>query len=156
LTALLGVDRVGTPVLDETHRPDTFHIEPFCWQAVEAAVLSGEPSDALTTAHTTVALRRFRPAISASVFLSENIPAHLRSANVNSKVAEQRGPYLISGNWWDEKLWARAEWDLQLENGVLVRCHQSPPSLKLPPTPASARRAGVADVEKWEVDGVYD
>src|SRR5204862_3608399 len=36
LTALLGVDRVGTPVLDETHRPDAFHMEPFCWQAVES------------------------------------------------------------------------------------------------------------------------
>src|SRR6266704_2560608 len=35
LTALLGVDRVGTPVLDETHRPDAFHIEPFSWEAVE-------------------------------------------------------------------------------------------------------------------------
>src|SRR6266568_5324003 len=31
LTALLGADRVGTPVLDETHRPDAFHIEPFSW-----------------------------------------------------------------------------------------------------------------------------
>ena len=146
LTALLGVDRVGTPVLDETHRPDAFHMEPFCWQAVESAVPSGKPSDALKTAHTTIALRRFRPAASASVFLSENIPAHLRSTNVNGKVAKQRGPYLGSGNWWAETAWARSEWDLQLENEVLLRCHQSPPSL----------RSGVAGVEKWEVDGVYD
>jgi len=146
LTALLGVDRVGTPVLDETHRPDAFHIEPFCWHAVESAVPGGDPSDALRTAHTTIALRRFRPAASASVFLSENIPAHLRSTNVNGKVAKQRGPYLGSGNWWAETAWARSEWDLQLENGVFLRCHQSPPSL----------RSGVASVEKWEVDGIYD
>jgi protein ImuB len=154
LTALLGVDRVGTPVLDETHRPDAFHIEPFCWHAVESAVPGGDPSDALRTAHTTIALRRFRPAASASVFLSENIPAHLRSTNpfgcgseqANGKVAKQRGPYLGSGNWWAETAWARSEWDLQLENEVLLRCHQSPPSL----------RSGVAGVEEWEVDGVYD
>jgi len=146
LTALLGVDRVGTPVLDETHRPDAFHIEPFCWHAVESAVPGGDPSDALRTAQTTIALRRFRPAASASVFLSENIPAHLRSTNVNGKVAKQRGPYLGSGNWWAETAWARSEWDLQLENGVFLRCHQSPPSL----------RSGVASVEKWEVDGIYD
>src|SRR5438445_5466812 len=136
LTALLGIDRVGTPVLDETHRPDAFHVEPFCWQAVESAVLSGEPSDVLKTAHTTIALRRFRPAVSASVFLSENIPVHLRSANVNGKVAEQRGPYLASGNWWDETAWARVEWDLQLAAGVICRSYESD--------------------EGWEVDGIYD
>src|SRR6266516_245207 len=41
LTALLGADRVGTPVLEETHRPDAFRLEPFTW-AVESAVPSGE------------------------------------------------------------------------------------------------------------------
>src|SRR6266853_1884820 len=124
LTALLGIDRVGTPVLEETHRPDESHPEPFRWHfsnqpTVEAAVPGGSASDALRTAHTTITLRRFRPAVSASVFLSENIPAHLRSANpfgcrsgqANGKVAEQRGPYLASGNWWDEKIWSRSEWD---------------------------------------------
>ena len=75
---------------------------------------------------------------------------------VNQQLVDQRGPYLASGNWWDEKIWSRSEWDLQLENNVLVRCHQSPPSLKLPPTLASARRAGVVGIEKWEVDGIYD
>src|SRR6266699_1683580 len=139
LTALLGVDRVGTPVLEETHRPDAFHLEPFCWHfsnqpTVEAAVPGGSASDALRTAHTTITLRRFRPAVSASVFLSENIPAHFRSANpfgcrsgqANGKVAEQRGPYLASGNWWDEKIWSRSEWDLQLDDGTIVRCHENP------------------------------
>ena len=102
-----------------------------------------------------IALRRFRPAAPASVFISENVPAHFQSKKISGKVIDQRGPYLISGNWWKEKIWSRSEWDLQLENNVLVRCHQNPPSLKLPPTLASARRAGVG-VEKWEVDGIYD
>ncbi len=160
LTALLGVDRVGTPVLDETHRPDAFHIEPFSWdssigfQPVGSAGVSASdrrgrqdacpPHSHDGYAPLSAALRRFRPAVSTSVFLSENIPAHLRSANpfgcragqANGKVAEQRGPYLASGNWWDETAWARSEWDLQLENGVLLRCHQHG--------------------ETWEVDGVYD
>jgi protein ImuB len=134
LSALLGAERVGTPVLEETHRPDAFRLEPFTW-AVESAVPSGESSHALRTAHAT-AVRRFRPAVAASVFLDEDRAAHVRSADIRGNVIEQRGPYLISGNWWDEKSWARAEWDMQTENGEVVRVHE-------------AERT-------WKIDGVYD
>src|SRR5881227_1308364 len=37
LIALLGADRVGTPVLEETHRPDAFRIEAFSWALTSAA-----------------------------------------------------------------------------------------------------------------------
>src|SRR5438045_6249848 len=37
LTGLLGADRVGTPVLEETHRPDAFRIKPFAWALTSAA-----------------------------------------------------------------------------------------------------------------------
>src|SRR5438093_510918 len=135
LTALLGGDRVGTPVLEETHRPDAFRLEPFAW-AVESAVPSGESSHALRTAHATAVLRRFRPAVAASVLLDADMPAHVRSPEIWGKILKQRGPYLISGNWWDEKSWARAEWDLEMENGELVRVHESEGT--------------------WKMDGIYD
>ncbi len=135
LTALLGNDRIGTPVLEETHRPDAFRMQPFSW-AVVSAVSSGETPRALRTGHATAALRRFRPALSTSVLQDEDTPAHIRSAEMSGKIIAQRGPYLLSGNWWDEKSWRRAEWDLQLENGELVRAHE---------------RDGV-----WKIDGVYD
>src|SRR6476619_2606732 len=136
LTALLGGHRIGTPVLEETHRPDAFRMQPFSWAAVESSVPSGETSHALRTAHATAALRRFRPAVCASVLQDEDAPAHVRTAAISGKIIVQRGPYLLSGNWWDEKSWARAEWDLQLKNGELVRAHE---------------RDGV-----WKLDGIYD
>ena len=136
LTALLGSDRIGTPVLEETHRPDAFRMQPFRWDIVESAVPSGQSFDALRTAHVTAALRRFRPAVSASVLQDEDTPSHVRSAEMSGKIIDERGPYFLSGNWWDEKSWARAEWDLQLQNGELVRAHE---------------RDGV-----WKIDGVYD
>ena len=131
LVALVGSDRVGTPVLEETHRPDAFHIEPFSWE-VGAIDLNRLAS----TAPLRAALRRFRPNIAASVLLARERPIHLRSLHVSGAVSGERGPYRASGNWWDEKWWERAEWDLQLENGILCRCHQSE--------------------ENWEIDGVYD
>jgi hypothetical protein len=72
----------------------------------------------------------------ASVLVDGDAPAHLRSAEICGKVIEQQGPYLISGNWWGEKSWACAEWDLQLENRELVRAHEAAGS--------------------WKIDGVYD
>jgi protein ImuB len=138
LVALLGSDRVGTPVLEETHRPDAFHLEPFSWDLTSPVVVPKLPLRA--------ALRRFRPNIAASVLLADEQPIHLRSGQISGAVSGQRGPYRASGNWWDEKIWSRSEWDLELESNVLVRCHQSPPSL----------HSGVAGVEKWEIDGIYD
>src|ERR1700737_1909952 len=132
LTALLGTDRVGTPVLEETYRPDAFRMEPFVWNLNANA--NGTCGSAAVREG--AALRRFRPAPLAAVLLDENMPAHLRTPNLSGKIADQRGPYFASGNWWDEKSWTRAEWDLQLDNNVLLRCHQSG--------------------ETWEIDGVYD
>jgi protein ImuB len=132
LIALLSADRVGTPVLEETHRPDAFRIEPFAWQvgAIDLNRLKAiEPTFR-------TALRRFRPSVSASVLLDEDCPMHVRGADVRGKISDQRGPFLFSGNWWDEKSWARAEWDLQLEDGELVRCHESEAT--------------------WRIDGIYD
>ena len=159
LTALLGGDRIGTPVLEETHRPDAFRMQPFGstgFQSATGRIRRGEPvgqagvlackrngrQDASLPnsqdgcAPLPPALRRFRPAVSASVLQDEDIPAHVRSAEMSGKIIDERGPYLLSGNWWDEKSWSRAEWDLQLQNGELVRAHE---------------RDGV-----WKIDGVYD
>jgi protein ImuB len=127
LTALLGPDRVGTPVLEETHRPDAFRIEPFSWHGLPA-----HPMDRMPMPRP--ALRRFRAPAATSMFVSEQ--RHLQSETIRGQVVDQRGPYLFSGNWWDEKSWARAEWDLQLENGELVRAHEIQGS--------------------WKLDGVYD
>src|SRR5262245_12993100 len=159
LAALLGSDRIGTPVLEETHRPDAFRLQPFgstSFQSATGRIRRGEPvgqAGVLTCkrngrqdarlphsqddcAPLSPALRRFRPSVSASVLKDEGTPAHVLSAEVSGKIIDERGPYFLSGNWWDEKSWRRAEWDFQLKTGELVRCHQSEGT--------------------WKVDGIYD
>lgn len=144
LIALLGNDRVGTPVVEETHRPDAFHLEPFEWRGGTTSV----PPVRLGPSHyssdtippwrdvPSTSLRRFRPNIPASVLLENNHPVHLRSAEIRGATSARNGPYLISGNWWDEKTWSRAEWDLELSEGALLRCHENE--------------------NGWQIDGIYD
>lgn len=128
LTGLLGEDRVGTPVLEETHRPDSFRMERFSWKTTD------KPADAKSLP--SCALRRFRFPAPASVLLAESKPVHLRAAELQSAVVDQRGPYLASGNWWDNTRWERAEWDLELKTGALCRAHSTE--------------------RMWQLDGVYD
>jgi protein ImuB len=113
LTGLLGRERVGRPVLEDSHRPDAFHLEPFSWELPVAPNESG--------AMIGPALRRLRT----------NSPPPLEDA-----VMARQGPYLASGDWWDEKSWDRAEWDVQLENGALCRCQEGD--------------------DGWKLEGVYD
>lgn len=114
LTGLLGQERVGTPVLEDSYRADAFRLVPFTW---ELPPLPNGPSSPPIGP----ALRRFRGNFSPPL---EGIP-----------IASQ-GPYLSSGDWWDEKKWARAEWDLELPNGAVGRAQH---------------RTG-----RWQFDGLYD
>jgi len=128
LVGLIGSERVGTPVLEETHRPDAFRMEPFSWQLPETkSELPPLPA---------FALRRFRSPLPASVLRAKNRPAHFRSAKIQGTVRAGKGPYKASGNWWNEQAWQRAEWDVELENGAVCQCHSS----------------GV----QWALDGIYD
>jgi protein ImuB len=128
LIGLLGSERVGTPVLEESHRPDAFRMEPFSWQLPETKT---EPAPLPA-----VALRRFRSPRPASVLLAKNRPAHFRSAKVQGAVRAEQGPYVASGNWWDEHAWDRAEWDIEVETGAVCQCHST---------------GG-----QWALDGIYD
>ena len=133
LSALLGTDCVGTPVLEETHRPDAFRMEPFTWQV--GAIALNRPDDGYRPPlQKKPALRRFRPPANAAIFISQD--RHLQSDKVCGQIIDQSGLFLLSGNWWDEKSWARAEYDIQLENGELVRAYET---------------EGV-----WKIDGIYD
>jgi protein ImuB len=133
LSALLGTDRVGTPHLLETHRPDSFRMDLEGLTTPRDEDLSipqtQEPSIGL-------ALRRFRPPLPAIVEMRAEKPSLLRSAAFTGPIAGVRGPWRISGQWWDRQAWSRDEWDIQTGDGGLFRL---------------ARQE-----EQWFVDGIFD
>lgn len=135
LIGLLGPEQVGTPVLQETHRPDAFRMEPFAGQLTDRAE-PGAIDPEIPARVASAALRRFRPGLAASVLLDQDRPIHLRSAELNGAAAGQNGPYLASGNWWDGQEWKREEWDFHLADGAILRCHENS--------------------EGWQIDGIYD
>ncbi len=101
LAGLLGAERVGTPVLEDTHRPDVFRMEAFRWELPEAREISQQDGSGPV-------LRRFRHGAAPAL----------------REVVERKGPYHASGQWWDTAAWARAEWDVQLASGALARVHE--------------------------------
>ena len=83
-----------------------------------------------------IPLRRFRKRIRATVLLEHNRPLHVRASEIDGPAIAEEGPFPLSGNWWDERAWARVEWDVEIENGVIARCH--------------------CDQKGWAIDGIYD
>jgi len=113
LTALCGSDRVGKPVLEATHRPDSFHL-----QVPDFAASTNRAEQHQTLG---LQLRRFRPPLTAKIEFRGQQPSFIHSRTINGAVSDVRGPFHCSGNWWDGGRWAREEWDIQTTDGALYR-----------------------------------
>ncbi len=118
LTALLGSERVGTPLVEATHQPDSFRMQtpefgskslPLQSAKVEGPIPSG------------LCLRRFRPALHADVELKNGEPAFINTLVARGTVRRVRGPWRLSGTWWDPRRWTRQEWDVETRDGVVYR-----------------------------------
>ncbi len=121
LAALLGNGRAGTPYVEDTHRPDSFRIDPaaLChgqsdWEPGGLAAECPGQDQAQGPA-----LRRFRPPVAATVELRNNQPALLACPLFTGPIIQSSGPWRLSGEWWDKQAWMREEWDVQTRDGAL-------------------------------------
>ena len=128
---LVGQDRVGTPEISDTHRPDAFVMRGF---SPGQAVATATPVQAKCS----LCLRRFRPPRYAQVLVVNQQPVRVSSPTVNGRVVMAKGPWRTSGEWWREDAWNRDEWDVALEAGELYRLYQE------------------IDSGRWFVEGSYD
>jgi len=120
LTALLGSERVGTPVAEATHRPDAFRMKTPTFGDSQTRNTKPETRNAPG-----FCLRRFRPAIHADVELKEGRPVYISTLVASGAVKRARGPWCISGTWWDQRRWSRQEWDVEMNSGDVYRLFKS-------------------------------
>ena len=122
LTGLVGSENVGSPELEQTHKPDSFRMMP---PNFDSATTTTAKSGASTVVICGLRLRRFRPPLPARFEFREEKPALIRSDVFSGALAAARGPYFGSGNWWEEGRWAREEWDVEIAGGALLRIFRS-------------------------------
>lgn len=115
LVAVVGSGNVGSPRLEPTHRPDAFRLEALADVGPEA-----KPGDEVP-GEKKVPMRRFRPTVPAQVWMEEGRPAYVRSTVIIGRIQDARGPWRLSGNWWDRSRWVRDEWDIELVRGGRYR-----------------------------------
>jgi protein ImuB len=128
LSALVGADRAGVPVKENTLRPDAFRVEAPAFHA------AGRPRK--TKGGRGLALRRFRPPRRAHVFTMKERPASLVMEDFSAPLGEASGPWVISGEWWDLHAWGRTEWEVESADGRLYRVFEQG--------------------DGWYIDGIYD
>jgi protein ImuB len=115
LRAMVGEDRVGSPVLEDSHRGGSFRMEAF-------AIGAGAPEREPDTRR--MALRRVRPSMPVRVVQRAARPAAFRDGDHRFDITAAYGPWRSSGSWWCEGQWDLEEWDVLAErgDGAFVAC----------------------------------
>jgi len=133
LAALVGADKLGSPVLVDSHRSDAFTMLAFSPPSDTATGDRRRDGVSLDSGRR-LALRRLRPPRGVQVEIAGERPVRMDTRPVMASA----GPWRGSGDWWDLQAWARDEWDVVLADGALCRLFRD-------------RLAG-----RWYLDGFYD
>jgi protein ImuB len=115
LKSIVGPDRVGSPSLIDTHRPDAFRMGP-----------AFVPSALATAPKFRLSIRLFRPPRAAHVALASGHPNFVTAGAIRGKILDLAGPWRTSGDWWTADPWLRDEWDIALSDGALYRLYCEP------------------------------
>lgn len=151
LTAICGAERVGMPVVADSHRPDAYGLASFapalqgdsresrverttCSQSDHLSTLDSRPSTEIVP----LALRAVRPPQAIEVFCERDRPEFVRGEHFAGRVVHAAGPWRVQGDWWNDGRYARDYYDTQLSDGCVYRVYCE------------------LTTQSWFVDGVYD
>jgi protein ImuB len=149
LAKLVGADKVGSPEILDTHRPDAFRLKRFNLSSGKNKSRRNRPS-AIVNGQCFMGFRVFRPPWRADVQTLQGRPMRISAHDVKStclvrgKIVRASGPWRTSGDWWRPDVWARDEWDITVtdsmpkQSDVLCRVYRDLLS------------------DDWFVAGIYD
>lgn len=135
LGTLVGPDRVGTPVLLDSHHPDAVTLMPFAPPPTEPDIDAPRAAPALDGP---LAFRRLRPPRVVAVETAGDEPVRVTLGTAPEPIVAKVGPWRMSGEWWDRRVWARDEWDITLTDGMICRLVHDRLN------------------DEWSLDGAYD
>jgi len=159
LVALVGADRVGAPVVPDTHRPDAIAMRPFTGEPLarpprQASLAArqprgspaGDPAASAAADYSApgwltgawLVRRRLVPPRPAQVECRAGRPIRIEAEGFRGTVMAVAGPWETAGEWWAETTWAREEWDVALPDGTACRLVKDLPT------------------GEWKVDAIYD
>jgi protein ImuB len=116
IRAIVGEENVGCAVLEDTHAPEGFRMEPF-------TVPSGDPVPIASIA-LRAAARQIRPPETAPVTFENGRLAMFFFRGRRYAIEWAYGPWLAGGEWWNRTLWNQEQWDLvaQAQDGSTLHC----------------------------------
>ena len=103
LKAMVGDNRVGSAVLEDTQRADGFRMGSF--------TLANRPETSKPRLQR-MAVRRMRPSHMVRVETSAHRPALIQDGTRSYRVTSAFGPWRSHGCWWASEEWDRDEWDV--------------------------------------------
>lgn len=147
IQSTVGEGRVGAPELLDTYGPNPFRQKHFAQS--DTSWKEGKEEGA---AH--AALRIYRPPLAANVEMSGGRPVRLTCEGISRPILAFAGPWKTKGDWWSETVWARDEWDVEIQ---ALRPKQAMGTEEFVENEIALYRIYRDQLAKrWFVEGIYD
>jgi protein ImuB len=118
IAGIVGKDNVGSPQIEDTHRPGAFRMTAFVAPAADQQSIFNYR---LSSSEQKLGLRIFRPPLSATVELRDGRPSRIFARGpgaIRGEIVASAGPWRTSGDWWRGSAWAQDEWDVEVRSLV--------------------------------------
>jgi len=113
VAAIVGDDRLGSPVPEDSHLHEDVRLERFDPPPAEEEA-AAEPAPPV------LALRLFRPPLPAEVRMASGLPQAVSARGVNGWVVSLSGPWRVDVGWHDAPV-RRDGFDVELSDGAVYR-----------------------------------